>query len=110
MVADERVRDRHSLLAALEAEGLQAPACDGSAESYGEALSVAIHEFLARSNAALVVVQAEDLVGMADPVNVPGTSDEHANWQRKMSRDVAAIFGDAHVRRLLDAVQAARAR
>jgi len=110
MVAEERVRDRSALLVALEAEGLKAVACDGSAGSYSQALSLAIHEFLARSTAALVVVQAEDLVGMADPVNVPGTSDEHANWQRKMSRDVEAIFGDAGVRRLLDAVQAARTR
>ena len=45
---------------------------------------------------------------MADPVNVPGTSDEHANWQRKMSREVEAVFGDAEVRHLLDAVRAAR--
>jgi 4-alpha-glucanotransferase len=110
MVADERVRDRNALLVALEEEGLKPAGCDGSAESYGQALSLAIHEFLARSSAALVVVQAEDLVGMSDPVNVPGTSEEHANWQRKMSRDVAAIFGDAGVRRLLDAVHAARTR
>jgi 4-alpha-glucanotransferase len=108
MVADERTRDRSALLVALEEEGLRPDGCDGTAQSYGQALSLAIHEFLARSSAALVVVQAEDLVGMANPVNVPGTSDEHANWQRKMSREVAAIFGDAGVRRLLDAVQAAR--
>jgi 4-alpha-glucanotransferase len=108
MVADERVRDRGALLVALDEAGLKPAACDGSAESYGQALSLAIHEFLARSTAALVVVQAEDLVGMSDPVNVPGTSDEHANWQRKMSCDVAAIFGDADVQRLLTVVAAAR--
>jgi 4-alpha-glucanotransferase len=108
LVADERTRDRSALLVALQEEGLKPADCDGTAQSYGQALSLAIHEFLARSSAALVVVQAEDLVGMANPVNVPGTSDEHANWQRKMSREVAAIFGDAGVRRLLDAVQAAR--
>jgi 4-alpha-glucanotransferase len=110
MVADERVRDRAALLVALEQEGLKPVACEGSAQSYGLALSLAIHEFLARSSAALVVVQAEDMVGMADPVNVPGTCDEHANWQRKMSHELTAIFGDADVRRLLDVVHAARTR
>jgi 4-alpha-glucanotransferase len=109
MVAEERVRDRRALLVALGEAGLGPAAGDGSAESYGPALSLAIHQFLARSTAALVAVQAEDLVGMPDPVNVPGTSDEHANWQRKMDREVDAIFGDAEVRRLLDAVRAARA-
>jgi 4-alpha-glucanotransferase len=102
------VRDRRALLVALDAAGLKPVDCDDSADSYGPALSLAIHRFLARSDAALVVVQAEDLVGMADPVNVPGTSDEHANWQRKMSCGVEAMFADADVRRLLDAVQAAR--
>jgi len=108
MVAEERVRDRRALLVALEEAGLKPAGCDDSADAYGPALSRAIHEFLARSSAALVVVQAEDLVGMADPVNVPGTSDEHANWQRKMSCGVETMFADAGVRRLLDAVQAAR--
>jgi len=108
LVADERVRDRRGLLVALGDEGLKPVDCDDSAQSYGRELALAIHVFLARSDAALVVVQAEDLVGMADPVNVPGTSDEHANWQRKMSRDIASIFGDADAHRLLDAVEAAR--
>jgi 4-alpha-glucanotransferase len=108
VVSHERVSDRGALLAALADEGLEPVGCDGSAESYSAALALAIHVYLARSTAALVVVQAEDLVGMAHPVNVPGTSDEHANWQRKMTRDVAAMLGDADVQRLLEAVQAAR--
>ena len=106
-VVNERVRDRSALLAALEAEGL-APAGDDEAGSYGARLVDAIHVYLARSSAALVVVQAEDLVGMADPVNVPGTSDEHANWQRKMTCEVAAMLGNEAARQLLDDVQAAR--
>jgi 4-alpha-glucanotransferase len=107
-VVHERVRDRHALLEALDLEGLKPAGCDGSDDSYGDALAVAIHVFLARSSTALVVVQAEDLVGMADPVNVPGTSDEHANWQRKMSCDLDEIFRSPQVRHLLGAVQAAR--
>jgi 4-alpha-glucanotransferase len=45
---------------------------------------------------------------MTDPVNVPGTSDEHPNWQRKMSFGLEDILGRANVRHLLDEVQAAR--
>jgi len=56
----------------------------------------------------LTVLQAEDLVGMADPVNVPGTSDEHANWQRKMDCSIDEIFGSEAVQRLLRDVRAAR--
>ena len=107
---DERVRDRAQLLAALDSVGLR-PALAGDAEfGYGAALAHAVQLYLAKSAAALVVLQFEDLIGMADPVNVPGTSHEHANWQRKMTSDLAAMFGDRNVHRLLDAVQAARAR
>jgi 4-alpha-glucanotransferase len=107
-VLEERVRDRHALLAALAAEGLQVNGCDGSPHSYSAQLSRAIHVFLARTASALVVLQAEDLLGMADPVNVPGTSDEHANWQRKMNREIHAMFVDETVRSLLREVDAAR--
>jgi 4-alpha-glucanotransferase len=108
LVARERVSDRAALLAALAAEELGGHGRGDSPDAYSGELAHAIQVYLARSNAALVAVQAEDLVGMADPVNVPGTSDEHANWQRKMDRDVDAIFDDPCVARLLDAVQAAR--
>jgi 4-alpha-glucanotransferase len=105
-VAAERAGDREALLAALEREGL---APDGRESLHGEALSRAIHVYLARSASALVVLQVEDLAGMTDPVNVPGTSDEHANWQRKMNCGLEDLLAREGVRRLLDDVEAARA-
>ncbi|MDH4167079.1 MAG: 4-alpha-glucanotransferase [Gammaproteobacteria bacterium] len=107
-VADERVRDRHGLLAALEAEGLKPDDASDAPDAYTEALSHAIHVFLARTASALVVLQAEDLIGMPDPVNVPGTNEEHANWQRKMACPIDEIFGRDPVRELLSDVHSAR--
>jgi 4-alpha-glucanotransferase len=109
-VLAERVRDRFALLAALRAEGLDVAGCDGSGESYSAALSRAIHVYLARTASALVVVQAEDLAGMADPVNVPGTNDEHANWQRKMACTVDEMFDGETALSLLRDVNAARSQ
>ena len=43
-----------------------------------------------------------------DPVNVPGTSHEHANWQRKVTADVAVALGDEGTLRLFTDVQRAR--
>ena len=105
-VADERSNDRRSLLAALESAGLAPPAQEG--EQAGDALCHAIHVYLARSASALVALQVEDLVGMTEPVNVPGTSHEYPNWQRKMTCTLAEILGDEGVRRTLREVQAAR--
>ena len=48
-------------------------------------LAHALHLYLARSRTALVAVQIEDLLGMIEPVNVPGTHHEYPNWQRKVS-------------------------
>jgi 4-alpha-glucanotransferase len=45
---------------------------------------------------------------MADPVNVPGTSHEHANWQRKVTADVGVALGDEGTLRLFTDVQRAR--
>ena len=36
----------------------------------------------------LAAIQIEDLLGMKDPVNVPGTDQEYPNWQRKLTADV----------------------
>ena len=40
-------------------------------------------EWLARSEAKMVLVNLEDLWGETAPQNVPGTSEERPNWQRK---------------------------
>jgi 4-alpha-glucanotransferase len=107
-VADERVRDRHALLAALEANGLKPADASAAPDAYTDALSHAIHVYLARTASALVVLQAEDLIGMTDPINVPGTNEEHANWQRKMDCRIDEIFGRDCVRTLLRDVHVAR--
>jgi 4-alpha-glucanotransferase len=108
-VADERVRDRQALLGALEASGLKPAAASAAPDAYTDELAHAIHVYLARTTSALVVLQAEDLVGMPDPVNVPGTNEEHANWQRKMACQIDEIFGHEAVRALLRDVASARA-
>jgi 4-alpha-glucanotransferase len=108
-VLDERVRDRAQLLAALDSVGLR-PVLAGDAEfGYGEALAHAVQLYLAKSAAALVVLQFEDLIGMSDPVNVPGTSHEHANWQRKVTASLDDALGRDTTLRLFADVRRARA-
>jgi 4-alpha-glucanotransferase len=108
-VYEERVRDRAQLLAALEDAGLRPELANEPESGYGEPLTRAIHLYLAKSAASLVVLQYEDLIGMTDPVNVPGTSDEHANWQRKVTADIADALGRESSLRLFADVRRARA-
>ena len=37
-----------------------------------------------RTPCRLLVVAIEDVLGMADQVNVPGTIDQHPNWRRRL--------------------------
>jgi 4-alpha-glucanotransferase len=99
-VYDERIRDRAQLLAALDDVGLHPAPGDAAESGYSAELAHAIQLYLARSTAALVVLQIEDLLGMTDPVNVPGTSHEHANWQRKVTADLEDTFSRESVLRL----------
>jgi 4-alpha-glucanotransferase len=92
-VVRERDLDRAALLSALQEQGL-APASPASpSEPFTPELANALHVYLARSRSALVALQIEDLLGMVDPVNVPGTDWEYPNWQRKLTVDVEDLVG-----------------
>ena len=68
-----------------------------------------MHAFLGLSNANIALIQIEDLIGMSDPVNVPGTDTEHANWQRKVNMNTADIFARQDAREILEGMNTARA-
>jgi 4-alpha-glucanotransferase len=95
------------LLAALAAEGLTAHTARPE-EPFTPGLAQALHLYLARSNSALAAVQLEDLLGMVDPVNVPGTSHEYPNWQRKIDADLEDIAARPDLQAYLAEIDAAR--
>jgi 4-alpha-glucanotransferase len=107
-VRSERELDRVALLAALAAEGL-APAHPATPQDpFTPGLAQALHLYLARSNAALAAIQLEDLLGIVDPVNVPGTSQEYPNWQRKIDADLEDIAARPELHGYLAEIDAAR--
>jgi 4-alpha-glucanotransferase len=87
-VMRERDQDRTALLVALREGGLQPEAPATPSEPFTAELANALHVYLARSRSLLVALQIEDLLGMVDPVNVPGTDREYPNWQRKLTADI----------------------
>jgi 4-alpha-glucanotransferase len=44
----------------------------------------AIAEFLTRTKSRLLAISLEDLLGVVDQPNIPGTVDEHPNWRRRL--------------------------
>ncbi len=64
-------------------------------------LNRGLQRYVADSASALLGLQPEDWLDMAEPVNIPGTSDQYPNWRRKLSQTLEAMFDDAEVNRLL---------
>ena len=115
----ERGGDRQRLLAALLDAGLIDPraapsaatdATDDAGPAIDEALLVALHRFLARTPCRMMMVQIEDAVGQTAQQNLPGTTHEHRNWQRRLDRPLSQIFADPRIMRLLNAIDKERHR
>ncbi|HYM73927.1 MAG TPA: 4-alpha-glucanotransferase [Stellaceae bacterium] len=112
----DRHRSRWQLLEALAAEGLLAPErfeefLPAQGEPvYDPALGDAITMFLARSRARLMLVQIEDIAGEVEQANLPGTSDEHPNWRRRLATPLDDILAGPDMRRVAALVSAERRR
>ena len=88
-----RAQDRVRLLLALERAGLLPagvlPQIDATPQ-LTEPLAEAIHAYAAGSNAEVMLVQLEDVLGVEDQANLPGTVDEHPNWRQKLPTGLEA--------------------
>ena len=76
--------------------------------TYTAELGEAIHIFLARSRARLMLVQLEDVAGESEQANLPGTTEDHPNWQRRLSLRLEDILAGLELRHLAISVNAAR--
>ena len=108
-VVREREHDRQLLLGALQEQGLNPKHPEGPFDAFTADLAQALHLYLARSTATLVSLQIEDLLGLSEPVNVPGTDREYPNWQRKLSADIEDITVRADLGAHLDEINRTRA-
>ncbi len=82
-----RAEERARLLLALEREHLLPAGMSvhsSSAPEMTPELVLAILIYLARTPSQVMVVQAEDVLGQLEQVNLPGTTDKYANWRRKL--------------------------
>jgi (1->4)-alpha-D-glucan 1-alpha-D-glucosylmutase len=105
-----RREDRACLVSALQRESLlpEGLAVDAAASTMSAELARAIHAYLARTPAAIMMVQLEDVLGELRQVNLPGTTDERPNWRCKLSADLDKLLKDKRLRRLADVLNAER--
>jgi 4-alpha-glucanotransferase len=100
---EERQRDKGCMLVALKQESLLP---DGMTDdpttvpAMTPALCRAIHAYLARSSAWLVLANLEDGLEEISQTNLPGTVENHPNWRRKYASRVDKLTEDTRLREL----------
>jgi 4-alpha-glucanotransferase len=84
--AASRQQDRERLVAALTQRELLPAASGGefSSPSGPEDLKMAVIEYLAASQAALLELRLEEVFNVGEQQNLPGTRREHHNWNYKL--------------------------
>ena len=103
-----RAVERGHLVQALRGAGFSLPTSFDASTAWNDALDIAAHAFLARSRAALAMVQLDDLAGNLDQVNLPGTVDQYPNWRRKVAMSLEQIADDVRACALMSLMSAAR--
>jgi (1->4)-alpha-D-glucan 1-alpha-D-glucosylmutase len=110
--ADEvvaRAQDRARLLMALEHEQLLPEGASVHPVAQPEMtlpLAAAVHAYLARTPSMVLMVQAEDILGLVDQANLPSTrDDQHPNWQRRLPLDLEEWSGDARFQRIVETLR-----
>jgi (1->4)-alpha-D-glucan 1-alpha-D-glucosylmutase len=95
---DERVRRRHERDGMLWLLG-EIGASPADPENAGQAIE-SLHSAIAKSTSMLAAIQLDDIMGETEPVNIPGTYREYANWRRKLALSIEDIFNDPRWSRL----------
>ena len=56
----------------------------------------------------LAIIPMEDVLGLVEQPNLPGTIDEHPNWRRRMPGSTEALLGQDKVKARIDRLNKAR--
>jgi 4-alpha-glucanotransferase len=88
----ERAADRHALWRAFQRADL-APADVGAPPRERAPVDEAL-AYVSATPAPLALYPLEDLLGLEDQPNLPGSIDEHPNWRRRVASPIDALFDD----------------
>ena len=102
--ADEAVarkREREDEIGRLDAAA-------GVTDKSLETASAIVHGFVARAPSQVMLIQADDLGGEIEPLNVPGTDQERPNWRRRLRLDVEELASTPLAQAIITAVKRER--
>ncbi len=87
---ENRGRDRNRLWHAMVQSGAahgEPPAADTPAPFVDAAIA-----HIATSDCELAIIPVEDVLGLVEQPNIPGTLDEHPNWRRRLADPVERVL------------------
>jgi 4-alpha-glucanotransferase len=67
----------------------------------------AVVKYLAQTPSRLLVISMEDLLGVREQVNLPGTTDEHPNWRQPLPVTLEELRNDHGLRAIADIMRSA---
>ncbi len=108
-VVATRAKELERLRHALDREQV-VPADDSVAKTpvMTPQLADAIHVYLGRTPSRLFVVQLEDVLGIKEQANMPGTVHEQPNWRRRLPLTLSQMERDERFLRITQALAAVR--
>ncbi len=102
----ERAAERDRLWQALCESGAASGAPPEPAA--GDAIADAALAHLGRAGCELALIPVEDALGLPEQPNLPGTTDQHPNWRRRLPGPAATLLDAPPVRGRLAALAQAR--
>ena len=93
-----RRRDRRRLWQAFRRAGVTSETTTPPLDAPDTAVDAALG-FVATSPAPLMLAPVEDLLGVSDQPNLPGTIDQHPNWRRRLAPLAADLMHQPQVKR-----------
>lgn len=93
-----RHRDRRHLWRAFAQAGVVAEATPPASDDPEPAVDAAL-AYVATAPTPLMLAPLEDLLGVAQQPNLPGTIDRHPNWRRRLDPPAASLFEAPQVAR-----------
>jgi 4-alpha-glucanotransferase len=88
--ASQRAEDRVALWCAFRKADIAVGRCPPP-EHEGPVVDAAI-AFTAQSPGAMALIPIEDVLGLTDQPNLPGTIDEHPNWRRRLDCSASEVL------------------
>lgn len=100
-----RETDRQRLIWALSEKGEIDPffPVNGALNAQqAESLCQSVHRYLCDSPTQIMLVQIEDLMLQEEPMNLPGTVDEHPNWRRRYAKSAGDVANSPMAKDIAD--------